>query len=236
MIMLRLYRTAPAWALPAATAAALLAGVSSAGAATIPMILFDDGAVGGGSLSYAGAGGAVSGTNIPLVNIIGSSTPSNDEAELTCEDCSLNFVSGANDYETPIWAFLPGGSVAVTGVAKDDALAVATGTLLRGVFNDTTFVSEAGSSRITVSGSMDVTLNDALAAFYGTSTQGLAVMTQINSLAEPVDLSSNAFQGTSVLTGINSLSAIPVPTTLPLFLSALAGITMISRRGHPAST
>lgn len=233
--MLRLYRTAQAWALPAATAAALLAGVPSAGAATTPTILFDDATVGGGTFSYAGAGGAVSGTNIRLDTVFGSSTPSNDGVALTCEDCSLSFVSGANDYETPIWAFLPGGSFAVTGVAKDGASAVATGTLLSGVFNDTTFASKAGSSHIIVSGSMDVTLNNALAAFYGTSTHGLAVMTQINSLAEPVDLSSNAFQGTSVVTGINSISVVPVPTTLPLFLSVLAGIAMIGRRGHPAS-
>jgi hypothetical protein len=199
------------------------------------MILFDDAIIGGGSFSYDGTGGAVSGANVRLDTVSGSGTASNDGAALACEDCTLSFVSGANDYETPIWAFLPGGSFAVSGTAKDGALAIASGTLLSGSFNDTTFASKAGNSHINVSGSMDVTLNDALAAFYGTSRHGLAVMTQINSLTEPVDLSTNAFQGASTDTDINYFSIVPVPATLPLFLSAMAGIAMIGRRGHPAS-
>jgi hypothetical protein len=122
----------------------------------------------------------------------------------------------------------------VTGTVTDGDLEIASETLLSGSFNDTTLASKAGDSRIVVSGSVDVTLNDALAAFYGTSTLGLAVMTQIISLTEPVDLTAPAFEGTSTAIGINSFSVVPVPATLPLFLSALAGIAMISRRTHSA--
>lgn len=232
--MLRLYRAAQAWVLPAATAVALLAGAPSAGAATTPTVHFDDATVGGGSFSYAGAGGVASGTNIRLDTIFGSATPSNNGVALACEDCTLSFVSGANKYETPSWAFLPGGSFAVTGTATDGALTIASGTLLSGSFNGTTFAAKAGNSHIMVTGSLNVTLDDALAGFYGTSTHGLAVMTQINSLAGPVDLLDNTFQGTSTDTDINYLSVVPVPATLPLFLSALAGIAMIGRRRHSA--
>ena len=233
--MLRLNLAARAWVLPAVSAAALLAGVPGAGAATTPTILIDDAAVEGGSFSYDGAGGAVTGANIRLDTVFGSGTASNDGVALTCEGCTLSFVSGANDYETPIWAFSPGGSFALTGTAKDGLSEIASGILLSGDFNDTTFASKAGNAHINVTGSMDVTLDAALAAFYGISTHGLAVMTQINSLLGPVDLSTNAFQGTSTDTDINYLSAVPVPATLPLFLSALAGIAMIGRRSHAGS-
>jgi hypothetical protein len=233
--MLRLYRTAQAWALPAVTAAALLAGAPGASAATTPTIHFDEAIGGGGSVSYAGAGGAISGNNIRLDTLFGLGTPSNDGVPLACEDCSLSFVSGANEYETPVWAFSPGGSFTVTGTVADGDLEIVTGSLLSGSFNDTTFASKAGDSQIIVSGSLDVTLNDALADFYGTSTLGLAVMTQIISLAEPIDLTAPAFEGTSTATAINSFSVVPVPATLPLFLSALAGIAMIGRRAHSAS-
>jgi hypothetical protein len=233
--MLRENRTAQAWMLVAAIAAALLAGVPDASAATLPTIRFEGSTIGEGSFSYDGAGGAINGTNIRINTLFGSGTPSNEGVSLTCEDCSLNFMSGANDYETPVWAFSPGGSFAVTGTAKDGASEVATGTLLSGFFNDMTFASKAGNSHIIVSGSMDVTLNDNLAAIYGTATDGFAIMTQIISLTEPLDLSTNAFQGTSTHTAINSFSVVPVPATLPLFLSALAGIAMISRRAHSAS-
>ena len=233
--MLRLNRALQACALSAASAAALLAGVPDAGAAATPMVLFDDATVDGGSFSYSGRGGAVSGANIRLDTIFGSGTASNDGVALTCEDCTLSFVSGANDFETPIWAFSPGGGFAVTGTAKNGALEIASGTLLSGVFNDTTFASKAGNAHINLSASLDVTMDDALAEFYGTSTHGLAVMTQIHSLLTPVDFSTRAFQGTSTDTDINYLSALPVPATLPLFLSALAGIAMIGRRHISAS-
>lgn len=233
--MLRLYHTAQAWALPAVTAAALLAGAPSASAATTPTIYFDGATGGGGSVSYAGAGRALSGNNIRIDTLFGLDTPSNDGGDLTCENCSLSFVSGPNVYETPLWAFSPGGSFTVTGTVTDLGITESE-TLLSGSFNGPTFASKAGDSRIIVSGSVDVTLNDALAAFYGTSTLGLAVMTQIISLEEPVDLSTNAFQGTSTATAVNSsFSVVPVPATLPLLLSALAGIAMIGRRPQSAS-
>jgi hypothetical protein len=234
--MLRLYHRAQAWALPAVTAAALLAGAPSASAATTPTIYFNGTTGGGGSVSYAGAGGAVSGNNIRIDTLFGLDTPLNDGGGLTCEDCSLSFLTGANAYETPVWAFSPGGSFTVTGTMTDLGITESE-TLLSGSFNGPTFASRAGDSHIVVSGSVDVTLNDALAAFYGTSTLGLAVMTQIVSLEEPgVDLSTNGFEGTSTATAINSsFSVVPVPATLPLFLSALAGIAMIGRRPHSAS-
>jgi hypothetical protein len=197
------------------------------------MVLFDNATVEGGSFSYNGAGGAITGANIRLDIVFGSGADLNDGKALTCEGCTLSYVSGGNDYETPIWAFSPGGSFTVTGTAKDGALAIATGTLLGGSFNDTTIASKAGNAYINVSGSVEVTLHEALAAFYGTSTHGLAVM--INLLRGPVDPSTNAFQGTSTDIDINYFSIVPIPATLPLFLSALAGIAMIGRRSHSAS-
>ena len=98
--MLRLIQAAQGCALSAVSIAALLAGIPDAGAATTPTVLFDDATVDGGSFSYEGTGGALSGDNIRLDTILGAGTASNDGVALTCEDCTFGFVSGHNTHSS----------------------------------------------------------------------------------------------------------------------------------------
>lgn len=228
--MIDVKRRLRAWALSAAGAAGLIASVHGAEAAAVPAILFDDAGVEGGTLSYDGNGGPLIATGVLLDIVLGVGTPANSGLALACEACTLTFETGANASESAsLWTFLPGGTISVSGTAKDGPSTIATGTLLSGVFNDTTYAFQQGSLNINLSGSMDALLAPALAALYATPATGLAVLTQIN-LKGPIDPLTNAFSGTSTDTDINYYSVVPVPAALPLFLTALAGIVMIGWR------
>lgn len=228
--MIDVKRRVRARALSAAGAAGLLVSVSSAEAAAIPTILFDDAGVGGGTLFYDGNGGPLTTTGALLDVVVGLGTAANSGLALTCEDCALSFTTGANVSESAsFWTFLPGGNLTVSGTAKEGASTIATGTLLSGLFNDTTYVFQQGSLNINVSGSMNVTVNPALAAFYATPANSLAVITQIN-LKQAIDPITHAFSGTLTDTDINYYSVVPVPAALPLLLTALAAIVMLGWR------
>src|SRR5262245_35176147 len=47
-----------------------------------------------GTLSYAGSGGALTGTNIEVGNVVGLSTPANSNVTSVCFSCVLNFTTG----------------------------------------------------------------------------------------------------------------------------------------------
>ena len=228
--MIDVKRRLRAWALSAAGAAGLLASVQGADAATIPTILFDDAGIQGGTLSYNGNGGPLTATGVLLDIVLGLGTAINSGLALACEACTLTFETGANaSVSASLWSVLPGGNVTVSGIAKDGPATIATGMLLSGVFNDTTYAFQQGSLNINVSGSIDAMVDPALAAFYAVPANGLAVLTQIN-LKGAIDPFTNAFFATATDSDINYYSVVPVPAALPLFLTALAGIVIIGWR------
>ena len=67
-----------------------------------PLIDFDQ-VVDGGSLSYNGTGGALIGTDIRFDLVRGIDTPSEAETELDCIGCLLNFETGTNLSEGPLY-------------------------------------------------------------------------------------------------------------------------------------
>lgn len=69
-----------------------------------------------GTISYAGAGGALIGSNIEVDNVFGLSTPANANMTALCLSCALNFNTGAlsgaggsNPKNTGWWSFGSGG-------------------------------------------------------------------------------------------------------------------------------
>ncbi len=239
--MVRLKRLARAWVLPVALAGGVLASASHAESAPISTVLFDDVVVQGGALSYDGSGGALMGTSIAFDAVLGLGTAASAGSTLTCEGCTLNFTTGANVVATPsFWSFAPGGSMLLTGTAKNGASTIAAGALISGTFNDVTNVLAQGPLNVNLSASLDTTLDSALAAFYAAPTNGLAVVTQINVKDGAVDPATNAFRGISTDTDINyytesAFYLVPIPAALPLFLTALGGIVMVAWRRHPNS-
>ena len=73
-----------------------------------PLIDFDQ-VVDGGSLSYNGAGGALTGTDIRFGLVRGTETPSEAGTELDCIGCLLNFETGTNLSEGPLYQWRGGG-------------------------------------------------------------------------------------------------------------------------------
>jgi hypothetical protein len=70
----------------------------------VPAITFDNMApVAGGTLSYGGEGGALVGTHTGFHLVTGAATPANNGALLQCASCNLDFTTGANLTEGPVY-------------------------------------------------------------------------------------------------------------------------------------
>jgi hypothetical protein len=59
--------------------------------------------VAGGTLSYGGEGGALVGTHTGFHLVTGAATPANNGALLQCASCNLDFTTGANLTEGPVY-------------------------------------------------------------------------------------------------------------------------------------
>jgi hypothetical protein len=89
----------------------------------------------GGTLSYDGIGGALIGRDINFDVVIGNGTPSNAGVSLTITDGSLNFSTGSNLTEGPIYTWAAGGSFILTGnIAAQSGFAGTSGVLVAGSF------------------------------------------------------------------------------------------------------
>jgi hypothetical protein len=145
----------------------------------------------GGTLSYNGTGGPLVGTNIRFDFIKGVDTPLNAGVELTCDNCTLNFSTGLNTYEsTSTYMWTGGGSLTLTGTAKQGLTIIAAGSLLTGTWNDPVvglLNSSSTPKAFSIIGSGENTIHSLLQAFYGLPTDvstfsnsELTVVTHLN--------------------------------------------------------
>ena len=89
---------------------------------------FDEGASAQtGTMSYDGAGGPIVGTGLIFTSIFGQDTPDNSGPgnALTCV-CQLNFTSGPNKNEGPVYSWFGGGTFEVTGTVFDGGVPIIT--------------------------------------------------------------------------------------------------------------
>ena len=77
---------------------ALCWGFGTGLAAAVPSLSFDNPTVDGGTISYGGAGGAVTATGVIFQQVIGVDTPLNSGTVLFCSpgNCLLDFTTGSN--------------------------------------------------------------------------------------------------------------------------------------------
>ncbi|NES66785.1 MAG: PEP-CTERM sorting domain-containing protein [Okeania sp. SIO2D1] len=204
----------------------LIAGANADAA----IIQFDDQSVSGGTISYDGEGGSLIGTDLSLDMVIGIDTNANDGTALVCDDCVLNFETGANISEDGSYTFGSGGSVSITGTVKDDSgKIIADDQLVNGSFTENVLVSANNSSAMFMGfGVNDV--NSDLSSFFGIKTTDFTFAQTVIAMGE-VELEDNGgFSG--VVTNVDfdsKAQKVPEPTVLFGLGVVAAGLT-VSRR------
>jgi hypothetical protein len=200
-----------------------------------PVLKFDDPTAPGGTVSYAGAGGPILGTDIQFQSILGIGTPANPGVELTCVGCLLNFTTGAVTSEgspgLAPWVAGAGGTISIVGAIP--ALGIPAGTtLLTGTFSGTPLEAiGAGLQFGLFAGAGSDVKNEDLAEFFGLPPDFTFANTAITA-----DITHNpltaAFSGTVVNADLNNTSTlvvVPYPFTLLLVGAGLLGMGLRRR-------
>ena len=206
---------------------------TSANAASIS---FDDGdSPQGGSISYDGEGGSLTGTGIFLSSIIGVDTPDNSLVSLECEGCVLNFTTGANISEGPgTWVFSPGGEFTITGTAVNGGFGdVATGTLLTGSFTGTPLAGGPLGSIIFGAFGIDTKHPDLL-DFYGYGPNQAFDFANTEIGLGSCDNSDNGCFVCGIQNADVTNTVVPIPAAAWLFGSALMGLVAVAKRKQAA--
>lgn len=183
-----------------------------------------------GAIAYGGTGGALTGTNIDVDNVVGLSTPANANVTSTCLTCTLNFTSGLNTSAGGgTWQFGPGGSISITGgidflVGSDIPVG---STLLTGTFSSAT-VSDAGVFEVTFGSFTDVK-HPSLLSYYGMPSGNYdgSLTILFTGIVGP----GNAIASTTIFGGsVANIAAVPAPAAAWLFGSGLLGLYAAVRR------
>ncbi len=215
----------------------LVMGIGAFGPAThsamAMQLSFNMNAPTSGTISYGGTGGALSGSNIDVDNVVGQSTPANANVTSTCLNCVLNFTSGLlstsggpNPNNNGWWRFGSGGSITITGGVDflDATPDIATGsTLLSGTFGSA-FVQDLGGPGFKVTfGSFTDTKHASLLSYYGMPSGNYdgALTILFNSQNNGT---GSAFTSTSLIGGTITNAPVPLPAAVWLFGSGLLGL------------
>ena len=189
-----------------------------------------------GTVTYAGGGGALAGSNIEVDNVVGLSTPANANVTSVCFSCLLNFNSGTLTGSGPQnggwWSFGSGGTISITGgVQLQGGTDISLGsTLLTGNFNNA-FVQDLGNQFKVTFGSFSDTKHADLLSYYGLPLGPYNGALTFLFAATDNGVGS-AFTSTSVFSGnvVNSPAPVPLPAAAWLFGSALAGLAGVLRK------
>ncbi|NGZ04048.1 MAG: hypothetical protein CV090_13475 [Nitrospira sp. WS238] len=184
-----------------------------------------------GSISYDGIGGGLIGTTIDVDNVVGLSTPLNNNVTSTCLTCVLNFTSGLNSSAGGgTWQFGSGGSISITGgvdflVGSDIPVG---STLLTGTFSSAEVKTLGGVFEVTFGSFTDVKHADLL-SYYGMPSGNYDGSLTI--LFDAATGPGDAFISASLFGGsIANVAAVPLPAAAWLFGSGLLGLYSVVRR------
>jgi len=217
-----------------------LAGLLVSPAAMAVELDFNISAPTSGTISYAGGGAALIGSNIEVDNVVGLSTPANANVTALCVSCALNFntgtltgAGGPNTNNSGWWAFGSGGTITITGgVQLQGSADIPLGsTLLTGGFNSAS-VQDLGVQGFKVTfGTFNDTKNPTLLSYFGL-TPGTPFQGALTLIFGSTDSGvGSAFTSTSVFSGnVVNAAVVPLPGALLLFGSGLVGLAGALRK------
>lgn len=214
----------------------------SPSAMAVSSLDFNIGAPTSGTVSYAGGGGALIGSNIEVDNVVGLSTPANANVTALCLSCALNFNTGAlinaggpppSGSNNGWWSFGSGGAITITGgVQLQGEPDIALGsTLLTGNFNSA-FVQDLGTQGFKVTfGTFFDTKHPNLLTYYGLTPETLFQGAFTLLFASPNPGVGGAFTSTSIFSGnVVNTAIVPLPAAVWLFGTGLISLFPILRR------
>ncbi|ROO24314.1 hypothetical protein SAOR_15945 [Salinisphaera orenii MK-B5] len=186
---------------------ALVALAAAGGTAlAAPTLTFDDPGIRGGTVSYDGDGGVLTGTDIRFNSIDFSGGIAPNESSLTCSGCLLNFTTGANTIEgsdTADYEFAAGGEFVLTGSALDSSnTVIANGILLTGTFTDRPTAIPSNLNPNTPPGTVNVsgfgldTKHEDLLAYFGIDPDTSFIFSSTN-----IALGTTSFQDNGGFSG-----------------------------------
>jgi hypothetical protein len=210
-----------------------MASLAMAPVAQAATLSFDDNLLSGGTLSFLGSGGSLSGTSLIIDSVKGIGTPSNSGPSYTCSGCSLNFATGnllssSSSGGVTSYLFGAGGSISLTGNGPGGA----SGTLASGTFSAPVSVQVAAPYIAVQFGLGTDQKNDNLEAFFGYPASQPWIFASSSIAAQAVTgglTAYSAFSGTVTNVDFDN-TPVPVPAAVWLFGSALAGMGIIGRR------
>jgi len=193
------------------------------------------------SISYAGGGAALMGSNIEVDNVAGLNVPLHNNAVSTCVLCSVNFTSGAFDsYDagSQTWTFSGGGAITVVGgvdFSDNTSIAdIAPGTtLLTGSFTQasvTKLPTGFFDFRI-AAGAFDDSKDAVLLSYYGLPDTAYEGGLNLSFAATPT--AGNGFTSTAVYSG--DIVNAPVPLPAAVWLLGGAVLSLLPLRRRPAN-
>jgi hypothetical protein len=193
----------------------------------------------GGSYTWAGGATSLIGSDIPILSVLGDSTPANNGVSLLVTDGLLNFTSGVFDGTSTTWSWAGGGTLNLTGCIAGVTAASCTGSnnvaLVSDDFTSVSIVQIAGALDA-VFGNVTGTINSSVAAYFGgipTNFSTGSFTTAILTSGAP----GSSFNGSDLL---GLLKADPVTNTpenwglgesLAFFAFVMIAFAAMSRRG-----